>query len=75
MREPVYTYCREVLPPSTVDKAVSLSFTRPGASNLALARGNVLELYEVELVMKEASSDDGEVPADDYLYSNANAEE
>ncbi|KAJ1800867.1 mRNA cleavage and polyadenylation factor subunit [Coemansia sp. RSA 2399] len=75
MREPVYTYCREVLPPSTVDKAVSLSFTRPGASNLALARGNVLELYEVELVMKKTSGDDGEVPTDDYLYSNPNAEE
>ncbi|KAJ2212161.1 mRNA cleavage and polyadenylation factor subunit [Coemansia sp. RSA 487] len=75
MRDPVYTYCREALPPSTVDKAVSLSFTRPGASNLALARGNVLELYEVELVMKEASGGDGEVLTDDYLYSNPNSEE
>ncbi|KAJ1987779.1 mRNA cleavage and polyadenylation factor subunit [Coemansia spiralis] len=75
MRDPVYTYCREVLPPSTVDKAASLSFTRAGASNLVLARGNVLELYEVELVMREAGGDDGEVPGDDYLYSNSNAEE
>ncbi|KAJ2826431.1 mRNA cleavage and polyadenylation factor subunit, partial [Coemansia erecta] len=74
MRDPVYTYCREVLPPSVVERAVSLSFTRPGASNLALARGNLLEVYEVGLVMKKEGGDD-EVPGDEYRYRDAGAEE
>ncbi|KAJ2857087.1 mRNA cleavage and polyadenylation factor subunit [Coemansia erecta] len=75
MRDPTYTYCREVLPASTVDRAVSLSFTRPGASNLALARGNVLELYKVKLVMNKEASQDSQVPTNDYLYRSSNAEE
>ncbi|KAJ2159844.1 mRNA cleavage and polyadenylation factor subunit [Coemansia sp. RSA 552] len=76
MRDPVYTYCREVLPPSVVEQAVGLSFTRPGASNLALARGNTLEVYEVGLVLKkEGGGDDGEVPGDEYMYRPGNAEE
>ncbi|KAJ2762082.1 pre-mRNA-splicing factor prp46, partial [Coemansia nantahalensis] len=75
MRDPVYTYCREVLPPSVVERAASLCFTRDGASNLALARGNVLEVYEVELVLRSGPGDDGEVPGDEYLFRDAHAEE
>ncbi|KAJ2110813.1 mRNA cleavage and polyadenylation factor subunit [Coemansia sp. S142-1] len=67
MRDPIYTYCREVLPPSSVDQATSLSFTRAGASNLALARGNVLELYKIDLVLKTASSND--TARDEYQYN------
>ncbi|KAJ2195165.1 mRNA cleavage and polyadenylation factor subunit [Coemansia sp. RSA 522] len=72
MRDPVYTYCREILPPSVVEHATSLSFTRPGACNLALARGNLLEVYEVGLVMKKS---DDEVPSAEYEYRDAGAEE
>ncbi|KAJ2628904.1 mRNA cleavage and polyadenylation factor subunit, partial [Coemansia sp. RSA 1694] len=54
MRDPIYSFCRELVPPSSVDKATSLSFTRAGASNLALARGNVLELYKITLVLVES---------------------
>ncbi|KAJ2544443.1 mRNA cleavage and polyadenylation factor subunit [Coemansia sp. RSA 1853] len=73
MRDPVYTYCREILPPSVVEHAASLSFTRPGACNLALARGNLLEVYEVGLVMKKSGDD--EVPSAEYEYRDAGAEE
>ncbi|KAI8321054.1 hypothetical protein GQ54DRAFT_298248 [Martensiomyces pterosporus] len=76
MHEPIFTYCREILPPSIVGRAVSLSFTEAGKANLALARGNLLELYEVELVERRArGSDDREVPADEYTHRNANADE
>ncbi|KAJ2714628.1 mRNA cleavage and polyadenylation factor subunit, partial [Coemansia spiralis] len=75
MRDPVYTYCREVLPPSVVERAVSLCFTRDGASNLALARGNVLEVYEVELVLKRELGDDSEVPGDEYMFRDSHSEE
>lgn len=79
MRNPTYSYCQEVLPPSTVDKAVSLRFTGPRASNLALARGNVLEMYGIELVMKKrkptTDDNEGEVPGDDYTYRGMDAEE
>ncbi|KAJ1749014.1 mRNA cleavage and polyadenylation factor subunit [Coemansia sp. RSA 1821] len=76
MRDPVYTYCREVLPPSVVERAVSLSFTRPGASNLAVARGNVLELYEIGLVLnKVGSGGDEEGLGDQYQYRDTGAEE
>ncbi|KAJ2411812.1 mRNA cleavage and polyadenylation factor subunit [Coemansia sp. RSA 2530] len=67
MRDPIYTYCREVLPPSSVDQATSLSFTRAGASNLALARGNVLELYKIDLVLKGTTGN--EAAGDDYQYN------
>ncbi|KAJ2612482.1 mRNA cleavage and polyadenylation factor subunit [Coemansia sp. RSA 1365] len=75
MRDPVYSYCRELVPPSVVERAVSLSFTRPRANNLALARGNLLEIYEVELAMKRGGGDDGEVPGDDYMYRDSTTEE
>ncbi|PIA12900.1 hypothetical protein COEREDRAFT_12011 [Coemansia reversa NRRL 1564] len=75
MRDPVYTYCRELVPPSAVERAVSLSFTRPRANNLALARGSLLEIYEVELAMKRGGGDDGEVPGDDYMYRDSTTEE
>ncbi|KAJ1816314.1 mRNA cleavage and polyadenylation factor subunit, partial [Coemansia sp. RSA 2599] len=75
MRDPTYTYCREVLPSSTVDRAVSLSLTRAGASNLALARGNILEVYEVRLVMNKETGQDSLVPTNEYLYRSSNAEE
>ncbi|KAJ1885516.1 mRNA cleavage and polyadenylation factor subunit, partial [Kickxella alabastrina] len=74
MRDPTYTYCRELLAPSTVDRAVSLSFTRVGVSNLALARGNVLELYEVQLVARPDGSGGGEA-ADDYTYRASGGED
>ncbi|KAJ2791930.1 mRNA cleavage and polyadenylation factor subunit, partial [Coemansia guatemalensis] len=75
MRDPVYTYCREVVPPSVVEQAVSLSFTRPRANNLALARGNLLEIYDVELAIKRGGGDDGEVPGDEYMYRDSTTEE
>ncbi|KAJ1719126.1 mRNA cleavage and polyadenylation factor subunit, partial [Coemansia erecta] len=79
MRDPTYTYCREVLAPSTVDCAVGLSMTRAGASNLAVARGNVLELYEVRLVMATGAGggggDDGGAAGDEYLYKSLGNED
>ncbi|KAJ2786856.1 mRNA cleavage and polyadenylation factor subunit [Coemansia interrupta] len=75
MRDPTYTYCREVLAPSTVDCAVGLSMTRAGASNLALARGNVLELYEVRLAMAAEAGDDGSAAGDEYLYKSLGNED
>ncbi|KAJ1862649.1 mRNA cleavage and polyadenylation factor subunit, partial [Coemansia sp. RSA 2703] len=75
MRDPTYTYCREVLAPSTVDCAVSLSMTRADASNLAVARGNVLELYEVRLVMAGGGSDDSSAAGDEYRYKAVGGED
>ncbi|KAJ1957960.1 mRNA cleavage and polyadenylation factor subunit, partial [Linderina pennispora] len=77
----MFTYCREVLPASSVDRSVSLSFTGAGKTELVLARGNVVELYEVEFVKRRqgqyGSNDESsrDVPSDEYMHRSAKAEE
>ncbi|KAJ2720079.1 mRNA cleavage and polyadenylation factor subunit [Coemansia sp. Benny D115] len=81
MRDPTYTYCRELVPPSAIDRAISLSFTKPGARNLALARGSTLEVYQVELVLRKhpaslgGDMDDSESAADDLVYRGTDISE
>ncbi|KAJ2908755.1 mRNA cleavage and polyadenylation factor subunit, partial [Coemansia aciculifera] len=76
MRDPIYTFCRELVPPSSVDRACGLSFTRAGSSNLALARGNVLEVYKIELVPyhSDTPSTSGN-GGDDYVYGEQHSGE
>ncbi|OMH83664.1 Protein CFT1 [Zancudomyces culisetae] len=44
----MYTYCKEIVPPSSVDFSVTCRFTRTEAVQLVLVRGTMLEVFEFD---------------------------
>ncbi|KAJ1919551.1 mRNA cleavage and polyadenylation factor subunit [Mycoemilia scoparia] len=54
----MFTYCREILPPSSVTAATNGSFIHRSSNDLFVARGNSLELYTVEGVYRKRNLND-----------------
>ncbi|PVU92282.1 hypothetical protein BB561_003937 [Smittium simulii] len=51
----MYTYCKEILPPSAVHYTCSCSFRGPGLVEILVVRGNLLQLYTINHTAKQES--------------------